>query len=112
MVETDRLFEAQKCPGAGTPEPAVSRDTAMRTNDSRPEKATDSTDSRTTTASPPRVRSDGGQAERTITIETIDGDPAALVTITGMGHTASPAIVAELDSAIRSELGHLIREDK
>lgn len=48
--------------------------------------------------------------DRDPVLEPVDGDLAALVTITGGGHEASPTIVACVERAIRDELDHLIRE--
>lgn len=49
------------------------------------------------------------KAERDLIIETVDGEVAAIVTITGMGQDASPAIVDEIEHAITDNLGHRVR---
>ena len=103
-------------PGARTPRPAVSYDTAMRNNDSRPDKATErndlnDTDTREGNIRRTNIQWDGGRPERDLTLETVDGDVAATVTISGTGHEVSPMIVEQIESAIRSELGHLVSDD-
>jgi hypothetical protein len=75
----------------------------MRSNASRPQKATDSDVSAPTTH--------GGSPHRDLRVETVDGGLTAVVTITGMGRGAQQ-IVEEIDSAIRSELDNLVRDDE
>lgn len=50
--------------------------------------------------------------DRRLTLETVDGDLAAIVTITGMGHDASPVIVEHVAEAIHREFGHIMRDDE
>lgn len=61
------------------------------------------------------IRTDGNKPfrrydDRYLFIETIDGDPAVIVKISGLGDDASPSLVDTVEKAIRTEVGHLVRE--